>query len=186
LKKVILFIAILAISLSADWDELLVQKKDELKSNHIISYVKKIKKTYTGYTILDVKGNIDDVFEDIINFDKYPDRISKVDKAKIYEVNNNIVKVQLTFAGFLLTLNNYFEHKIDKQKHIMTWHIDKDKKSQLLDISNGKWKLQKISKNKIRVFYKNEILVKSWIPNILVNYMLKSSAIDATKWLIEK
>jgi ribosome-associated toxin RatA of RatAB toxin-antitoxin module len=184
LKKIILFIAILAISLSAGWDELLVQQKDELKSNHIISYVKKTKNTHTGYTILDVKGNIDDVFEEIIDFSKYPDLISKVDKAKIYEVHNNIVKVQFTFSGFLLTLDNCFEHKINKQKHIMTWHIDKDRKSQFLDISNGEWRLQKIGKNKTRIFYKNEILVKSWIPNILVNYMLEGSAVDATKWLL--
>ena len=137
------------------------------------------------FVALQVDKNIEQVWDEIIAFHAYPKNIDELDEVTVYETNGSTVKVTLTFSKFFFTFDNSFIHKLDKPNYTLTWELDKTLPYEMLNLSYGIWRLEKMSENKTRAYYYNSVSHLSWIPNMIVEYALETGSRNSTVWLIE-
>jgi len=151
-----------------------------------VSYAKIIElslddKNKTGLIVFDINRDIDLVMKDILNLEAYPQNIEDVKKLTIYESSRNKIKAQIHISTFFIDFDNNVIHDIDKKNYTITWHLDGSKKNYFL-VMQGSWKLKKI-KEGTRVYYKNHLEFKTWVPGFFESYLLKKGILKSTQWL---
>ena len=135
------------------------------------------------FVVLQIEKNIDQVWSEVVALNTYPSKIDELDAVNVYEKKDEIVKATFTFSKFFLSFDNSFTHKIDAKNHKLTWELDISRNYEMLNFSYGIWQFEKINENKTRAYYQNSVSYLSWIPNIIVEYALKTGSKNSTLWL---
>jgi ribosome-associated toxin RatA of RatAB toxin-antitoxin module len=158
------------------------QELDELKKNSYI--IKRDIKTNTGFISFDVDKNINQVFKEITNLNSYSDKIDDVSKVNIYNQTETRLKATIYIDNFFIRFSNSVVHNIDKINFTVRWHLDeKYKDENYFEQMNGYWKLKQIDENTTRIFYSNNLVFKSWIPQFIKEYLFQKGLFSSTYWL---
>jgi len=179
--KYIILLVLLFSNIFANEIFLSTKQLSELNENGFV--IKRDKVNKTGFISFDVNRSIDDVFNDIVNLQNYPELIKDVAKVDIYETNNNIVKAKIFIESFFINFHNSVIHTIIKNKYTVKWTLDKTQDNDnYFSKMDGYWVLKRVN-NKTRIFYSNDLEFKSWVPSFLENYLFEKGLIESTSWL---
>lgn len=184
--KSLIYLLFSFIFLDANWQDMLIEQKEALQKDKYILATYNNENNLTAYAILDIDKNINEIYKEILTFEDYPNKISSISNAKTYQRDKKTIKVVFTFSKFFISFDNYFVHKINNKDYKITWNLDKNKPSSMLDTSSGQWWLKKIDKYKTRVFYTNTLSAPKWVPSIIKNYMITNASKDGALWLLDK
>jgi ribosome-associated toxin RatA of RatAB toxin-antitoxin module len=179
--KYIILLVLLFSNIFANEIFLSTKQLSELNENGFV--IKRDKVNKTGFISFDVNRSIDDVFNDIVNLQNYPELIKDVAKVDIYETNNNIVKAKIFIESFFINFHNSVIHTIIKNKYTVKWTLDKTQDNDnYFSKMDGYWVLKRVN-NKTRIFYSNDLEFKSWVPSFLENYLFEKGLVESTSWL---
>jgi ribosome-associated toxin RatA of RatAB toxin-antitoxin module len=179
--KYIILLVLLFSNIFANEIFLSTKQLSELNENGFV--IKRDKVNRTGFISFDVNRSIDDVFNDIVNLQNYPELIKDVAKVDIYETNNNIVKAKIFIESFFINFHNSVIHTIVKNKYTVKWTLDKTQDNDnYFSKMDGYWVLKRVN-NKTRIFYSNDLEFKSWVPGFLENYLFEKGLVESTSWL---
>mgnify|MGYP002153711507 CR=1 FL=1 len=135
------------------------------------------------FVVLQINKNINQVWSEVVAFGTYASKINELDEVDIYEKKDEIVKATFTFSKFFLSFNNSFIHTLDAKNHSLTWELDTSRDYEMLNLSYGIWRFEKINEKKTRAYYQNSVSYLSWIPSMVVEYALETGSKNSTLWL---
>ena len=137
-----------------------------------------------GVAVQDIAASPDVVMGRILDFKNYPNMVDKVKVTQNYEVKNGHEKTHFVIGNFAFELEYFIDHIVNKQKRYITWTLDYDRNSDLVD-SVGFW-LAKEHPTKpgwTRLYYSAEIRLSSWVPAFVEDYFAEKGLVNATAWV---
>jgi ribosome-associated toxin RatA of RatAB toxin-antitoxin module len=156
----------------------------ELKNNSYV--IKRDLENKTGFISFDVEKNITAIMNEIVNLEKYPNKIDDVSQVNIYSQTPYTIKAEIFIDNFFISFSNNVIHYIDYDSFFIKWNLDEDyNKQNYFKAMNGYWKLKKIDSNTTRIFYSNNLEFKSWIPSFIEDYLFEKGLFESTYWLKE-
>lgn len=136
--------------------------------------------------VFKVKAPAKTIWSVISDFDKYPQWIDSLTKAKVYKREGDKIFTEFTLsAGFFGSWTYYVEHNYPMEKKGWgTWKLDYSRESDL-DDSVGFWHVKPVpgSSNECIVTYSVEIKISSWIPDFVKNMIVDGGLKEATQWV---
>lgn len=151
----------------------------ELETNKYI--INTDRENKSGMIIFDVKKDIYEVMNNVLNLSAYPQKIDDVANVEIYLNSYNKVNARIFIDTFFVGFDNHVIHDINRADYTVKWHLDDEKENYFAKMQ-GYWKFKRVGKN-TRVFYFNQLKFKSWIPSFLESYLFEEGLFKSTQWL---
>jgi hypothetical protein len=114
--------------------------------------------------------------------------VPNVKECKVYEDtkkgSQRIIKISMKIGAMGVFLEYFISHTYDPKLSVMTWTLDYNRLSDLID-SVGFWGIEPhpTKPGWSRVFYSVEAAFPSWVPGFVVNVLTKKALTDATAWV---
>ncbi len=136
----------------------------------------------TGLVIQDVHALPATVWKILLDFDLYPQRISKVSSCTTYSGEGNYSYQHLTLGFRWLSLQLFVQH--ESHPNVLLWKLDHSKSSDLIE-SVGYWYVipHPTREGWSRVTYQVHVTVMEWVPSFVWKFMTKQALTEATKWV---
>ena len=137
----------------------------------------------SGVAVQYVFAPIDTVWDTILDYDQYPDRVKNVVSCTVYRQAGNDRYVDMQNSVFGIKFGLYTVNHIYRDQGYMSWELDYSRNSDIGDMI-GYWRLDEIQTSPpiTRLEYSTEIRVKG-VPDMLVRYMTRQSLVDGTAWV---
>jgi len=137
----------------------------------------------SGVAVQYVFAPIDTVWDTILDYDRYPDRVKNVASCTVYRQEGNDLYVDMQNSVFGIKFGLYTVNHIHRDQGYMSWELDYSRNSDIGDMI-GYWLLEEVQTTPpiTRLEYSTEIRVKG-VPDMLVRYMTRQSLVDGTAWV---
>jgi len=123
------------------------------------------------------------VWDVILDYPRYPERVDSVVSAKVYERSGTTlyVDMQSSIMGFKNVI--YSENAVHRDQGWMAWTLDYRRTSDVKDLT-GYWRVEQIRDNPplTRVDHATNLAI-SGVPGFVVNYLTEQSLVDGTAWV---
>ncbi len=143
----------------------------------------KSKSAGAGVAIQLVSASPKNIWDTILNYERYPDWVNNVDSCKVYKKEKGQLYVEmkssvLWFDSAIFTINT-----IRKDQGYMSWVLDRKRTSDVKDMV-GYWRIETIQVDPplSRLEYSTELVI-SGVPDFLVSYLTEDSLTDGTAWV---
>ena len=125
----------------------------------------------------------DAVWDAILGYDKYPDRVKNVASCSVYQRDGNNWYVDMQNSVFGIKFGLYTVNHIFRDQGYMTWELDYSRKSDVDDMT-GYWLVEELQAEPpiTRLQYSTEMML-SGVPDMLVRYLTRESLVDGTAWV---
>ena len=101
----------------------------------------------------------EDFFGVITNYESYPEFLDEMEDAKVLARSGNTSEVQFTVQ--LIKRVTYTLLLVENKPNSVTWSL----KEGPFKVSNGGWKLERMSNGSTRAHYTIEVKVAAFVPN---------------------
>ena len=136
-----------------------------------------------GVAVQYIAASSQRVWETILDYDKYKDRVKNIKSANVYKKVGSDWYVQMISSVMFFTFTMHTKNSIHEDQNYMSWTLDYERKSDL-DDSVGYWLVKEISTSPhlTRVDYSTNIIV-SGVPAGLTAYLTEDALVEGTKWV---
>ena len=117
-----------------------------------------------------IRASKDKLLETLLDYASYPQYMSRMQKAEVYERTTTQVNVKFTIK-LLITVVYHLKHYFNRATGTMTWELDRSKPNDIRD-TTGSWYFQPY-KNGCIAFYSVTVDSGHAIPGWLEDYMTK-------------
>jgi ribosome-associated toxin RatA of RatAB toxin-antitoxin module len=137
----------------------------------------------SGVAVQYIFAPADAVWDAILDYDRYPDRVDNVVSCSVYRRSGSdwYVDMQSSVLGFRFGL--YTVNHIHRQQGYMAWELDYTRTSDVGDMI-GYWRVEAVQTDPpiTRLDYSTEMLI-SGVPDALVRYLTSKSLTSGTAWV---
>ena len=136
-----------------------------------------------GVAVQLIQAPVDTVWEVILDYDRYPERINTLSSCEVYERKGNEVFVDMQSSVMGFKFGQYTRNFIHKDKGYMSWTLDYRRLSDVDDMV-GYWRLEQVSASPpvTRLEYGTEIKVGQ-VPPFLVGFLTRDALRSGTAWV---
>jgi len=113
---------------------------------------------------------IEQVFETLLDYEKYPDFVDGVDEINVLEFNENEARVEYTL-NVIKKLNYILQLKHEKP-HRLSWQLES---GDIFKVNSGSWELKDCGDGKTEVKYHLEIDVKMFVPKMISKKLVEGN-----------
>ena len=126
------------------------------------------------------------VWEVILDYDRYPQRVNNVESASVYKRSGADLYVDMQSSILGKGIVIYSRNPVRKDQGWMAWGLDYDRTSDVKDLT-GYWLVEQVSDSPpvTRLDHATELAVSQKLPGFVVNYLTRQSLIDGTAWVKE-
>lgn len=125
-----------------------------------------------------IEASLDDVYQAIVDFQKYPKIFNAVKKVKVAKKSASSPRVSLSL-NILQRVDCTLDFKLTP-KTSLTWKLVE---GDMMKRNEGSWLLEEVGKNEIDVTYHLDIDLAMWIPAIVAEGLMKANALQMLKEL---
>jgi ribosome-associated toxin RatA of RatAB toxin-antitoxin module len=137
----------------------------------------------TGRAVQVVNATPDAIWDVILDYGKYPSRVSSVVSATVYERSGSTFYVDMKsrIVGFSTVV--YSKNNLYRADGWMTWSLDRRRTSDVQDLA-GYWLVETISTDppRTRVQQGTELAISN-VPGFVLNYLTEQSLVDGLAWV---
>ena len=123
------------------------------------------------------------VWDVILDYPRYPERVDNVVSAKVYEKSGTTLYVDMksSIVGFKNVI--YSKNEIHRDQGWMAWTLDYRRTSDVKDLT-GYWRVEQIRDNPplTRVDHATNLAI-SGVTGFVVKYLTEQSHVDGTAWV---
>ena len=124
-----------------------------------------------------IEASLDNVYQTIIDFEKYPHIFTAVKKAKIIKKNKKTPRVSFSL-NILRQVNCILDFHLAPD-HIKWKLVEGD----MMKRNEGSWTLEEMGKNEVDVTYQLNVDLAVWMPTLVAEPLMKSNALGMLKQL---
>ena len=141
-----------------------------------------------GWFVQDMNAPTDIVWANILDYERYKDKIPNILESQVYKKEQGTDGSQHHFVRMVAghpcyKLNFFLKFTHCPQANALIWTLDYSLKSDVHDDVGGWFVLPHPDdpENKSRAFYKQNLLLFSWVPNFIRRRIEKSSSSDSIR-----
>ena len=136
-----------------------------------------------GVAIQYVQANENKVWETILDYDQYPQRVSNVKSCEVYKRSGEQISVELISSIMGFSVGVYTVNTVKKSEGYMAWTLDYARESDAYDMI-GYWRVEQIQDNPplTKLEYSTEVQLRG-VPSFVANYLSKGALKDGTQWV---
>ena len=136
-----------------------------------------------GVAVQLISAPVDKVWDVILDYSAYPERISTVVSCEVYKERGDDLYVDMQSSVLGKKFGQYTRNSIHKDQGYMSWTLDYRRLSDVDDMV-GYWKLEQISTSPpiTRLEYGTEIKVGE-LPGFLVGFLTRDALRSGTAWV---
>jgi len=143
-----------------------------------------------GKAAVDVDAPTDVVWQQLLNFGKYPGKVPMVSKCEVYKRRKEgwSERIYVRFVTPVLLdcykFQYFCDHTYEPSKNSITWSLDYSKYSDFEDVQ-GHWHVEPHPTKAAwsRVFYEVQLMAPTYLPKIVINFLTTKAIRDATTWV---
>ncbi len=117
-------------------------------------------------------GNVEDVFEGIIQYEKYPEYLPGVTEIEVLPAEKSGSSCQVRYELNIIKTFYYVLDMYEEKPGKIWWQLAE---SNLMKENNGSWQLTEKGSEKTAATYSLEIKFKGLVPSAVTNKVAKSS-----------
>ena len=123
------------------------------------------------------------VWDTILAYDIYPQRVKNVVRASIYDRKEGNIYVALISQVLWVEFGVYTINSIYKEEKYMSWELDRRRTSDAEDLI-GYWRIEQIQSDppKTRVDFASKVALRG-VPQFLEDYLREDSLRNGTAWV---
>ena len=137
----------------------------------------------TGQAVQYVNAPASTVWDVILDYGKYAERVGTVVSASVYKREGSVLYVDMksSIVGFKTVI--YSRNDVHRDEGWMAWGLDYSRTSDVKDLT-GYWRVEQISDNPpvTRLDHATDLAI-SGVPGFVVKYLTKQSLVDGTAWV---
>ncbi len=140
----------------------------------------------TGTAVQYVKASADTVWEVILGYQHYPQRVKNVVKAEVYQRDGSeVFFVDMISKNWGVSTTIYSRNVIKRSEGWMAWTLDYSRTSDIDDLA-GYWRVEQLQATPplTRLDHGSAIEL-SGVPGFVVSYLTKQGLVDGTAWVKE-
>jgi ribosome-associated toxin RatA of RatAB toxin-antitoxin module len=136
-----------------------------------------------GVAVQLISAPIDTVWSVILDYDRYPERISTLDTCEVYREKGNELYVDMQSSVMGIKFGQYTRNFLYKDQGYMSWTLDYSRSSDVDDMI-GYWRLETVSTSPpvTRLEYATELKVGQ-VPGLLVGFLTRDALRSGTAWV---
>ncbi len=137
-----------------------------------------------GMAVQDVAATPEQVWDRILQFEKYPEWVNYVAECEPYRQDGDHLYVRFVLKGFGFEYEYYIDHVVRTRDGYLTWTLDYSRKSDLND-SVGFWYVEPHPETEgwSRLYYSVDVQVKDTFPKFMQEIATKTGLKEATAWV---
>lgn len=137
-----------------------------------------------GMAVQDVAATPEQVWDRIMQFEKYPEWVKYVAESEPYEQAGEHTKVRFVLKGLGFRYEYFIDHVIRTDQGYLTWTLDYTRQSDLND-SVGFWFVEAHPETEgwSRLYYSVDVQVKDSFPKFIQEIATKTGLKEATSWV---
>ena len=137
----------------------------------------------TGAAVQYVRAPADTVWDVILNYDMYPERVKAVVSADIYRQEGDVLFIDMKSKILGMTNVIYSRNVVRRSEGWMAWTLDYSKESAVQDLI-GYWRVEQLRAEPplTRLDHSTTMQV-SGVPTFVVNYLTKQALLEGTGWV---
>lgn len=152
-----------------DDEQKLLDAGQPVRNSHLVKTPTGNAGTGISYLVLPVP--IDRAFASITDWDRYAEIYPMVDQSKNYCRTPDLACTSMLVSLLgLLTINYHVLHQIDAENYLVTWALDPEKKSDLLE-NSGFWKLWPLDEKSCLVAYSIKLESDMSMPGFVLKWL---------------
>ncbi len=138
--------------------------------------------------VQDIKAPVGNVWNQILDLDRYCGKVPKLKECKNYLVKPNEDGTRTILTKMVVGVlpgykyEYYCRHTHHPTQSSLTWSLDYDKYSDFDDVQ-GHWHVSSLSPSKTRVFYAADLKLRGSVPGPVMNILSKKALKEATSWV---
>ncbi|GMH47021.1 hypothetical protein TrLO_g4252 [Triparma laevis f. longispina] len=161
--------------------------KELASGNSVMKQIEDPSGLKTGLCVQDISSPSTDVWSQILSFNSYVGKVSKLKTCETYETKDEgefkRIKVKMVIGvlpGYSYTC--FYDHKYYKDKNSLTWSLDYEEYSDFDDVQ-GHWHVEDLEERRCRVFYAADLKMRGKVPGPVMNILSKKALREATGWV---
>jgi len=133
--------------------------------------------------IQDIRAPASLVWDAILDYDRYPDRVAHVESTEVYARRGDHWLVAFELSLFGIGVEYYTDNLVKRDAGWMSWTLDYSRKSDVDDIV-GYWLVTQVSDSPpiTRLEYASDMRIK-WAPDFIVRYLARDALTEGTAWV---
>lgn len=137
----------------------------------------------SGVAVLYISAPAETVWDVILDYDRYPDRVNNVTSCTVYQRTGSDWYVDMQNSVFGFKFGLYTVNHIYRDQGYMTWELDYSRTSDVEDMI-GYWLVEELQTDPplTMLQYSTEMKL-SGVPDMLVRYLTRESLEDGTAWV---
>lgn len=125
------------------------------------------------------------VWDVILDYDKYPERVGNVVSVDIYRREGDVlwIDMQSKILGFRNVI--YSRNVVRRKQGWMSWTLDYDRTSDVQDLV-GYWRVEQLASDPpVTRLDHGTTMEVSGVPDFLANYLTRTALVESTSWVKE-
>ena len=165
-----------AIALSAD-------DKAQLNKGEVLLKSSRGDEGGRGVAIQYVKATESKVWDTILDYDQYPQRVSNVKSCEVYKRSGDQISVELISSIMGFSVGVYTVNTVKKSEGYMAWTLDYTRESDAYDMI-GYWRVEQIQETPplTKLEYSTEVQLRG-VPGFVASYLSQGALKDGTQWV---
>ena len=123
------------------------------------------------------------VWDTILDYDKYPQRVNNTKSAKVYKEEGSQISVELISSIMGFSVGVYTINTVKKPEGYMSWTLDYSRQSDAYDMI-GYWRVEQILDNPplTKLEYSTEVQLRG-VPGFVASYLSQGALKEGTQWV---
>ena len=130
-----------------------------------------------------VKATESKVWDTILDYDQYPQRVSNVKSCEVYKRSGDQISVELISSIMGFSVGVYTVNTVKKSEGYMAWTLDYTRESDAYDMI-GYWRVEQIQETPplTKLEYSTEVQLRG-VPGFVASYLSQGALKDGTQWV---
>ena len=139
-----------------------------------------------GQAVQYVHAPAETVWDVILDYDRYPERVKNVVKAEVYRgAGTDVFFVDMISRNWGVSTTIYSRNELHRAEGWMAWTLDYSRSSDIGDLA-GYWRVEELqSSPPLTRLDHGTALELSGVPSFVVSYLTKQGLVDGTSWVKE-
>ncbi len=137
----------------------------------------------SGRAVQVLNASADAVWDAILDYDRYPERVDSVVSATVYERSGTTFCVDMQSRILGITTVIYSRNALHRDEGWMAWGLDRRRTSDVQDMV-GYWRVETLSTDPPRTRVEQQtVLAVSHVPGFVLRHLTEQSLADGLAWV---